>query len=267
MALESAIFISQLVPTNPTTNDLKSEGDNHLRVIKAAVQGSFPNLGAVAVTATAEQLNVIPNSTTQITALAGVTPAQITALATPSAAQIQALATPSVAQIQALASVTPTELGHVAGVTSSIQAQFNLKANTASPTFTGTVTVPTPINATDASTKGYVDTQLNAKANTASPTFTGSVTVPNPSNQTDATSKNYVDNLVSASIVPGAGAPAWASGTAYAVGAVVYSPINLQSYRCSAAGVSTVDPSIDINSWVSLIGAGKSIAMAMIFGF
>lgn len=30
-------------------------------------------------------------------------------------------------------------------------------ATKASPTFTGTVTVPTPINLTDAATKGYVD--------------------------------------------------------------------------------------------------------------
>lgn len=30
-------------------------------------------------------------------------------------------------------------------------------ATKASPTFTGTVTVPTPINSTDAATKGYVD--------------------------------------------------------------------------------------------------------------
>jgi hypothetical protein len=35
-----------------------------------------------------------------------------------------------------------------------------LKAPLASPTFTGTVTVPTPTNATDASTKGYVDSAV-----------------------------------------------------------------------------------------------------------
>src|SRR5687768_14331957 len=38
--------------------------------------------------------------------------------------------------------VTPTELGHVAGVTSAIQTQINTKAPSASPTFTGTATMP-----------------------------------------------------------------------------------------------------------------------------
>lgn len=50
-----------------------------------------------------------------------------------------------------------TELTYVKGVTSAIQTQMNLKAPLASPTFTGTVTVPTPTNATDAVTKAYAD--------------------------------------------------------------------------------------------------------------
>lgn len=39
-----------------------------------------------------------------------------------------------------------------------VHASDSTKANLASPTFTGTVTVPTPVNATDAATKTYVDT-------------------------------------------------------------------------------------------------------------
>ena len=42
-------------------------------------------------------------------------------------------------------------------VSSAQQTALNLKANLASPTFTGTVTVPTPVNATDAVTKSYAD--------------------------------------------------------------------------------------------------------------
>lgn len=41
------------------------------------------------------------------------------------------------------ATLTATELGYVDGVTSAIQTQLNAKAPTASPTFTGTVTLPT----------------------------------------------------------------------------------------------------------------------------
>lgn len=38
---------------------------------------------------------------------------------------------------------TAAELNYVSGVTSGIQAQINTKAPTASPTFTGTATIPT----------------------------------------------------------------------------------------------------------------------------
>jgi hypothetical protein len=42
-------------------------------------------------------------------------------------------------------------------VSTDTQTALNLKADLASPTFTGTVTVPAPVSATDAATKLYVD--------------------------------------------------------------------------------------------------------------
>ncbi len=122
--------------------------------------------------------------------------------------------------------------------TSTAASTYALKA---SPTFTGTVTIPAPTNNTDAATKAYVDTQVSsgtvADATTsskgkiqlagdlagtaaaptvpalankldtttaastyapkASPTFTGTVTIPAPTNGTDATTKSYVDTQVS----------------------------------------------------------------------
>jgi microcystin-dependent protein len=41
-----------------------------------------------------------------------------------------------------VSAVTSTELGRLSGVTSSIQSQLDLKANLASPTFTGNVSLP-----------------------------------------------------------------------------------------------------------------------------
>lgn len=41
-----------------------------------------------------------------------------------------------------IGSVSSTELGYIDGVTSAVQTQLNAKAPTASPTFTGTATVP-----------------------------------------------------------------------------------------------------------------------------
>ena len=55
------------------------------------------------------------------------------------------------------ATLSVTELNYVDGVTSAIQTQLDAKAPLASPTFTGSVTVPTPINDTDAATKLYAD--------------------------------------------------------------------------------------------------------------
>lgn len=56
MALESAQFISQLNTANPTSTDAVSQADDHLRLIKAVLQNTFPNLNGP-VTATPALLN------------------------------------------------------------------------------------------------------------------------------------------------------------------------------------------------------------------
>lgn len=56
MPLESVTHISDLVVTNPTSTDPKSEGDNHLRNIKTALKTDFPNISGP-VTKTHTQLN------------------------------------------------------------------------------------------------------------------------------------------------------------------------------------------------------------------
>lgn len=57
MTVETASFFSQFNASYPAATDLLSEGDNHLRLIKAVCQSQFTNLGAVAVTTTAAELN------------------------------------------------------------------------------------------------------------------------------------------------------------------------------------------------------------------
>lgn len=54
-----------------------------------------------------------------------------------------------------------------------------------------------------------------------------------------------------------AGATKWISGTNYGDGAVVWSPTDKQSYRKSGAGVSNVDPGVELAGWVA-IGAKQS---------
>ena len=69
----------------------------------------------------------------------------------------------------ALSAVSATELGYVDGVTSAIQTQMDAKAALASPTFTGTVTIPAGVVGT-AANAGYMGIPQNA-------TTTGSATV------------------------------------------------------------------------------------------
>ena len=82
--------------------------------------------------------------------------------------------TSSAAELNILdgATLSTTELNFVDGVSSAIQTQLNTKAPTASPTFTGTVTVPTPTGNTDASTKAYVDSTASTTATNASTALT-----------------------------------------------------------------------------------------------
>lgn len=59
MGLEAATYINQLNPLNPVgAVDPKSQGDDHIRMIKAAIQASFPNITG-AITATQAQLNAV----------------------------------------------------------------------------------------------------------------------------------------------------------------------------------------------------------------
>ncbi len=53
-----------------------------------------------------------------------------------------------------------------------------------------------------------------------------------------------------------AGGVLWVSGTSYAVGYVVYSPITFTNYRCIQATSGTTDPSLDETNWASTGGGG-----------
>jgi hypothetical protein len=57
MALESAGFISALNSANPTASDGLSQGDDHIRLLKATLLATFPNFTAAALTSTQAQLD------------------------------------------------------------------------------------------------------------------------------------------------------------------------------------------------------------------
>ena len=58
MALESATYISDLNTSNPTATDVISEADDHLRLVKAAIKATFPNISG-AVNSTHTELNLL----------------------------------------------------------------------------------------------------------------------------------------------------------------------------------------------------------------
>lgn len=59
MALESATYINGLVVSNPAVSDSVGQADDHIRMIKAVLKNTFPNINAP-VTSTPLQLNQGP---------------------------------------------------------------------------------------------------------------------------------------------------------------------------------------------------------------
>jgi membrane-bound inhibitor of C-type lysozyme len=57
MPLETATYIDQLVSSNPVHTDDPNQGDAHLRLIKSAIQATFPNFTAAALNSTQAQID------------------------------------------------------------------------------------------------------------------------------------------------------------------------------------------------------------------
>ena len=75
MALETGTYISDLVVTNPTAADAKSQGDDHLRLIKSAIKNTFTAITG-AITATHIEINKLSgllSTTAELNKLSGVT--------------------------------------------------------------------------------------------------------------------------------------------------------------------------------------------------
>lgn len=122
MALETATYISDLVSTNPTSSDGISQGDDHIRLLKATLKATFPNVSG-ACTASHTELNHVDGVTSSIQSQLD---AKAPLLSPTFTGTVVLPATTSVG------SVSAAELGHLDGVTSSIQTQLNAKANTSS---------------------------------------------------------------------------------------------------------------------------------------
>ena len=66
MTVETASYISQFDTTLPTASDPKSEGDNHLRLLKTVLKNQFPNFGTAAMNASHTELNYMVGVTSAV---------------------------------------------------------------------------------------------------------------------------------------------------------------------------------------------------------
>jgi hypothetical protein len=157
MALETATYIDGLVATNPLGTDAKSQGDDHIRLLKATLLATFPNITG-ALTATHTELNYVD----------GVTSAIQTQIDTKGAITGQAWTGNHTFPTQ-----TAADNSTKAATTAYVDAADALKANLASPALTGTPTAPTAspgTNTTQLATTAFA-TQLAFQA--ALPVQTG----------------------------------------------------------------------------------------------
>lgn len=194
MGLESATYLTDLVNTNPVSSDAKSQGDDHIRLIKAVLLSSFPGI-AGAMTASHTELNILDGatlSTAELNILDGVTA--------------------STAELNILdgATLTTTELNYVDGVTSAIQTQLDLKAPLASPALTGTPTAPT-------ATTGTSTTQIATTAFVGATAFSSALPAQTGNGgkliTTDGSTASWTNSLNVAVVSPSAGT-AFATTTA-----------------------------------------------------
>ena len=64
MGVESATYISELVPANPLAGDPVGQGDDHLRMLKTVLQTQFSGLaGTTAITADESEMNLLDGKT------------------------------------------------------------------------------------------------------------------------------------------------------------------------------------------------------------
>ena len=207
----SANFVGDLTGNADTATTLETS-----RAISLAgdLSGSASFDGSTNVTITA---TVQPNSIALGTDTTGDYVATLTAgtgitLANNSGENASPTVTVDTTVIQArVTNVTDTEIGYLDGVTSAIQTQMDLKAPLASPTFTGTVTLPsdtvtsamildgTIVNADISASAAIADTKL-ATISTASKVSNSATTATNANTASAIVARDASGNFTAGTI-------------------------------------------------------------------
>jgi hypothetical protein len=142
---------------NPSTNTLTV----------ANLSGNASTASSIAgLTATVTELNYTDGVTSSIQTQLDAKQATITGGASTITSSNLTTSRALIANVSGkvdVSTVTSTELGYVSGVTSAIQTQISAKANTASPTLTGTPAAPTAAtgtNTTQIATTAFVNAEI-----------------------------------------------------------------------------------------------------------
>lgn len=143
MTVEVATFINTLDATYPAATDAKSEGDDHIRLLKTTIKATFPNVTG-ALTPTHTQLNFVTGVTSPIQTQLD---AEIT-VRTNADALKAALASPIFTGTPAAPTATPGTNTTQLATTAFVAAGDALLAPLASPALTGVPTSPTAIAGT-----------------------------------------------------------------------------------------------------------------------
>jgi len=240
MALETATYISDLNAENPATNDPKSQGDDHLRLIKTVLKNTFAGFPGLVVATGVEAQGATANDYTLTLSpvpAAYTSPMLASFKAThantgAATLQIGALGTKPLIAVDGTALKSgDIENGGLVAVfydgTSFFMISGNDRANRNGDTYSGThdfsgataVTLPagTAIGTVSATEIGYLDgvisavqTQLDARSEKAGETYSGThdfsgataVTVPTPTAGAHAATKAYADGLAFSTALP-----------------------------------------------------------------
>jgi len=139
MALETGTYVNSLNASNPASTDGLAQADDHIRLLKATIKATLPNVTG-AVTATQLELNLMDGvtaTTAELNLVDGLTAStaelnKIDGL-TASTTELNKLdgVTASTAELNKLDGLTTStsELNYVDGVTGNIQTQLNAIQN------------------------------------------------------------------------------------------------------------------------------------------
>jgi hypothetical protein len=144
MALETGTFINSLNAANPTTNDPKSQGDDHLRLIKSAIKNTFTAITG-AINATHTEINFVQGVTSAIQTQLNNLMATKGEIAGQAWTGIHTFVTQAALDSTTKAATTAyTDLA-VAVEKTRAQLAESLLAPLLNPNFTGSPKAPTPV--------------------------------------------------------------------------------------------------------------------------